>query len=160
MRRFLRWVSRRAWNKELEELSALIFENRHLMRELALVTLNQDTLVTLFREKQSKIDRLQRNYAERTAPLREDLRGERPMGTLKDHLSLLAQSPYRHDVMRKRGFRGKPSDGTVEGVPFDEPNEPATRAWEGPRASLMPNPVFRTGAGHRGFDATGAIQES
>lgn len=125
----VRRISRWAWEETLGELMEQAQEATSARREAQLLQLNQETLIDLFREKQGKITRLQANYAESSRPLREDLRRERPMGNLRDHLTLLAQAPARHEQMRRRGFPGKPSDGTVEGVPFDEPNEPVPRAW-------------------------------
>lgn len=157
MRRFFRFVSRWAWGSELHQLNETLMTNAYLDRQLALLRLHHEAMVSLFREKQSKIDRLQTNYRERTAPLREDLRAERSFGKIEDHLTLMSQAPYRHENMRRRGFPGRPSDGTVEGVPDDHPNSSVDQPFDGPRASPLPGPTISTRQGRPGtFTANGA----
>jgi hypothetical protein len=151
MRRFLKWCTRWLW---ADELTRMMAEANGAYRELSILQLNTTVLIDLFREKQHKINRLQSNYVTRTAPLREDLRSERPMGNLQDHLNLLAMAPEREERMRKGKFPGKPSDGTVEGVPFDKPNEAVAEPFDSPRVDLTPRPAIM---GRRGyFTAAGA----
>lgn len=151
MRGFLRWLTYGLWAHELNDH---INSEISARRELTLIQMNMDTLVDLFREKQAKISRLQGNYMAKTAPLREDLRGERPMGNLQDHLNLLAMAPERQDRMIRGRFPGKPSDGTVEGVPFDEPNRPVAEIFDSPRPSMLSPAAIAARRGN--FSAAGA----
>lgn len=154
MRRFIRWISKRYWQPELQELNEAIVANLHYARDRALLDINLGILTDLFREKQAKINRLQDNYAKITAPLREDLRTERILGNLDDHLRLIAMAPRRASIMSVRGLPGVPSNGTVVGVPFDQPNTRVDQPFNGPRSNQWPAPTISTRAG--GFTAAGA----
>lgn len=129
-KRLVRRLSRGAWAAELRHRDVLFFERQRAADTATLRKLQLGLLEELFREKQAKITRLQKAYAERKAPMYEDMRTENPIKdaeSLAQSISVLAR---RADSYRER--HGKPmriSDGTVLGVPGDRPNGPAGEPW-------------------------------
>lgn len=131
LRRLVRFVTRWAWEPEWslgrEALERYVGAERFAVtRGLQLALLEE-----LFREKQAKITRLQQSYAAKGRPMYEDLRQENPIGTaesLAQSISVLAQRAEAH-----RDRTGQPwrhSDGTVRGVPGDQPNVETGEGWQ------------------------------
>jgi len=87
-------------------------------------------LEELFREKQAKITRLQSYHTEHRRPLYEDLRKEHPIRDAEGLAQSIDRLAQRANRYRERTGQPWPhSDGTVEGVPGDRPNEPVGEAW-------------------------------
>jgi hypothetical protein len=129
-KRLVRWASGWAWAEELDEGEHAI-EHFTSNRQIAVLkSLQLGLLEDLFREKQGKITRLQQCYTEKKRPLYEDLRKENPIKdaeSLAQSISALAQRAEAH-----RARTGKPmriSDGTVQGVPGDQPNVETGDGW-------------------------------
>lgn len=151
MRKILMLLTSWLWRDELHTLRSTA---RQLAARCAVLELSHLTLEDLFREKQNKISRLQVNYRNRTAPLREDLRTERVLGNFSDHMKLLEMVPERTERMRRGGFKGRPSDGTVEGVPFDAPNSEVDLPFDSPPPKNFGMQSIMTRGGN--FTAAGA----
>lgn len=129
-RHFVRFVTRWAWEPEWSAGRDAMERCGGAERFAHARGLQLALLEELFREKQAKITRLQQCYARKTRPLYEDLRQENPIGTaeaLAQSISVLAQ---RAEQYRERtGHLRKYSDGTVRGVPGDQPNLETGDGW-------------------------------
>jgi hypothetical protein len=129
-KRLVRWASEWAWWEELEKGENAI-EHFTESRQIAVLKgVQLGLLEELFREKQAKITRLQTCYTERRRPLYEDLRKENPIKdaeSLAQSISVLAANAeaYRLRTGKSRRF----SDGTVQGVPGDQPNVETGDGW-------------------------------
>lgn len=126
VRRFTRWAWEPEYSQGLEAVEELAGARRFAMArgyQLAL-------LEELFREKQAKITRLQETYAARRAPKYEDLRKENPIKDAESLAQSISVLAGRAEAFRAR--TGKPmkiSDGTVQGVPGDQPNVEVGEPW-------------------------------
>lgn len=130
LRTFVRWLTQWAWEPGFSRGQEAIEELFYAKSIAYLRTLQLSRLEELFREKQAKITRLQACYSERKRPMYEDMRSEnmiRDTEALAQSISVLAQ---RSEAHRER--TGKPmrhSDGTVVGVPGDQPNVEVGQGW-------------------------------
>lgn len=130
LRRLMRFATRWAWEPEWSIGREAI--ERYVGAERFAVTraLQLALLEELFREKQAKITRLQQAYASKKRPVYEDLRQENPIGTaeaLAQSISVLAQRAEAH--RERTGQPWRHSDGTVRGVPGDQPNVETGEGW-------------------------------
>ena len=121
-------MSRWAWAEEINESTQLPYVTRtSILKGLHLALLEE-----LFREKQAKIKRLQDCYSASRRPLYEDMRSEnyiKDAESLAQSISVLAQ---RAESYRARtGKTMRHSDGTVMGVPGDQPNVEVGDGWCG-----------------------------
>lgn len=129
-KRFVRWASGWAWAEELDKGEHAIEHFVESRRIAVLKGLQLGLLEELFREKQDKITRLQLAYGARKAPLYEDLRKENPIKDAESLAQSISVLATKAEAMRAR--TGKPwphSDGTVLGVPGDQPNVEVGEGW-------------------------------
>lgn len=130
LRRPVRFVTRWAWEPEWSAGLAAIERYVEAKRFAHVRGLQLSLLEELFREKQAKITRLQQSYASKKHPVYEDLRQENPIGTaesLAQSISVLAQRAEAH--RERTGQPWRHSDGTVRGVPGDQPNVETGEGW-------------------------------
>lgn len=129
-KRLVRWASGWVWAEELDKGEHAIAHFVEARRIAMLKDLQLALLEELFREKQAKITRLQDAYNAKRRVVYEDLRRENPIKdaeSLAQSISVLAAWA---EVYRER--TGKPmrySDGTVQGVPGDQPNVEIGDGW-------------------------------
>lgn len=129
-KRLVRRLSRGAWAAELRHRDVLYLERQNAANVATLRKLQLSLLEELFRHKQDKITRLQDAYNAKRSPKYEDMRREnliKDAESLAQSISALAQRAETHRARHSRPMRI--SDGTVLGVPGDQPNEDAGEAW-------------------------------
>ncbi|HSV90897.1 MAG TPA: hypothetical protein VLH80_07340 [Nitrospiraceae bacterium] len=127
---FIRSLTQWAWEPELSKgLEAL--EHYSDARRIAMLEkLRCSMLEELFREKQAKITRLQLAYSARKAPLYEDMRKENPVKDAESLAQSISVMAAKAEAYRARyGRPMKWSDGTVQGVPGDQPNVAVGEGW-------------------------------
>jgi hypothetical protein len=126
VRRLTQWAWEPEYSEGLKAAEELAGAKRFAMArgyQLAL-------LEELFREKQAKITRLQEAYAARIAPKYEDMRKENPIKDAESLAQSISVLATRAESFRARtGKPMKTSDGTVLGVPGDQPNAPVGDGW-------------------------------
>lgn len=129
-RHFVRFATRWAWEPEWSAGRDAMERCGGAERFAHARGLQLALLEELFREKQAKITRLQQCYARKARPLYEDLRQENPIGTaeaLAQSISVLAQRAAA--ALQQTGQPWRHSDGTVRGVPRDQPNVETGDGW-------------------------------
>lgn len=129
-KRMVRKLTRWAWAAELRHRDVLYVERESAANVATLRKLQLSLLEELFREKQGKITRLQECYAVKGRPVYEDLRKEQPIKDAESLAQSISVLATRAESARAR--TGRPmriSNGTVQGVPGDKPNEPVGERW-------------------------------
>jgi hypothetical protein len=128
-KRLVRWASRWAWAAELRHRDILYLERQGAANVATLRKLQLGILQELFRDKQEKISRLQACYNERRKPLYEDLRKENPIKDAESLVQSISVMATRAESLRGQGMVWPHSDGTVQGVPGDQPNVETGEGW-------------------------------
>jgi hypothetical protein len=135
LRRAVRFMTNWAWHDEVDAqverfVASANGEAQGAKRYARIKELQLALLEELFREKQDKITRLQACYTNHVRPRYEDLRKEvaiKDAESLAQSISVLAT---RAEAFRARTGRPmKISDGTVMGVPGDQPNVEVGEPW-------------------------------